>query len=65
MRLTKNQIHTQQIEIAHQIKEACINAAIAGYKNAAMSGLCYEGAWEAAVSAMQMLDLDTILGKKK
>lgn len=51
-----------KIEIAKKIKQACIDAAREGYQTAAMSGLCCEGAWEAAVSAMQMLDVETILG---
>ena len=55
----------RKIEIANSIKQACIDAALEGYKTAAMSGLCCEGAWEAAVSAMQMLDVDTILDTEK
>jgi len=47
---------------AEQVRAACIEAALSGYERAAMSGLCGEGALEAAVSAMRMLDLTT-LGK--
>ncbi len=45
-------------------REACIRAASAGYENAAMSGLCHEGAWEAAISAIRMLDLENIIKEK-
>jgi len=47
---------------AEQVRAACIEAALRGYERAATSGLCGEGALEAAVSAMRMLDLTT-LGK--
>ncbi len=46
-----------RLQLAQAVREACIRAALAGYDDAAMSGLCAEGAWEAAVSAMQRLDL--------
>jgi hypothetical protein len=45
---------------AEQVRAACIEAALRGYERAAMSGLCGEGALEAAVSAMRMLDLTTL-----
>ena len=51
----------QPLEIARMIQQACIKAALEGYESAAMSGLCSEGAWEAAVSAMRMLDLEKLL----
>ena len=52
---------SEQRQLAHAIQEACIRACVEGYENAAASGLCHEGAWEAAVGAMRMLDLDTIV----
>ena len=54
----------RQLEIARIVKDACIKAAIEGYERAAMSGLCDEGAFEAAISAARMLDLDAILEDK-
>lgn len=33
------------------------HAAQAAYEDAALRGLCCEGAWEVAVSAMRLLDL--------
>ncbi|HET8649310.1 MAG TPA: hypothetical protein VFL95_04660 [Gemmatimonadales bacterium] len=47
--------------LAQQVKEACIAAALAGYEEASISGLCHEGAWEAAVAAIQRLDLDDVI----
>lgn len=51
----------RNIELAEVIRRACVSAAIEGYERAAISGLCHEGAWEAAVSAMRMLDLAALL----
>lgn len=50
-----------QLILAEAIRTACINAARDGYQNAAISGLCGEGAQESALSAMQMLDLEKIM----
>ncbi|HET8864347.1 MAG TPA: acetyltransferase [Gracilimonas sp.] len=47
--------------IAEQIRQACIKAAQEGFMDASMSGLCTEGAMEAAISAMQSLDLEKVL----
>ena len=47
--------------IAEAVRMACIEAALDGYEIAAMNGLCHEGAWEAAISAMQTLDVKTVL----
>ena len=42
-----------------RIRNALIRAALDGYEQAAISGLCEEGRWEAAISAMRRLDLAT------
>jgi len=47
--------------LAQLVRDACIQAAREGYERAAMSGLCEEGALEAALSAIHMLDLDEVL----
>ena len=48
---------TDPIPLAEAVRRACIEAALAAYEDAGVSGLCAEGRWEAAVSAMQSLDL--------
>lgn len=53
--------HELNDQEAEQIRAALIQAALDGYEQAAMSGLCGEGAWEAAVSAMRQLDLSAAL----
>ncbi len=48
-------------DTAERIRSAMIDAAIRAYEDAGMSGLCLEGRWEAAVSAMRLFDLEPIL----
>jgi len=47
--------------IAEAVRRMCIQAAKQGYAQAAASGLCGEGALEAAIGAMQMLDLNQVI----
>jgi hypothetical protein len=47
-------------QAAESARQACIAAALAAYEDAGVLGLCAEGRWEAAVSAMQSLDLKDI-----
>jgi len=49
------------LEIARAIRNACVRAALDGYEQAQIAGLCQEGAWECAVDAMRRLDLTTLL----
>lgn len=52
------------MELAESVRKACIEAARDGFKDASMSGLCTEGAMEAAVSSIQQLDLESIIKKR-
>ena len=45
---------------AESVRRALIEAARAAYEDAGIQGLCQEGRWEAAVSAMRALDLGAI-----
>lgn len=51
----------RDLALAERVRCACVNAALAGYEDAGLSGLCREGAWEAAISAIAKLDLTTLL----
>lgn len=53
--------HEDRLRVARLIRDACIAAAKQGYENAAMSGLCEEGALEAALSAIHMVDLEVVV----
>lgn len=46
------------------VRAACLHAARRAYDEAMQSGLCAEGALEAALGAIEMLDLDEILQKQ-
>lgn len=61
-----NKISDQRkLEIAKQVREACITAAREQFQEALMSGLCNEGAIEAAVGAIQSLDLKKVINEKE
>ncbi len=47
--------------VAEAVKAACIQAALSGYEDAGMSGLCHEGALEYALDAIRMLDVQTVI----
>jgi len=47
-------------ELKEAVRRACIEAALAAYEDAGIAGLCAEGRWEAAVSAIQSLDVKRI-----
>lgn len=49
--------------LAETVRTACLDAAAQAYEQAAISGLCGEGAWEAARGAIQTLDLKRLLEK--
>ncbi len=51
----------QMLRLAESVRAACIKAAIEGYQQASISGLCGEGAFENAVSAMRVANLTDIL----
>ena len=47
--------------LAERVRAAMVDVAVAAYEDASMQGLCHEGAWEAAISAMRRIDLDQVL----
>jgi hypothetical protein len=49
--------------LAEAVRAACIRAVEQGYENAATSGLCEEGALEAAISAIRLVDLESLLAE--
>lgn len=51
----------ERLELARAVRDACIRAAREGYENAAVSGLCEDGALEAALSAIHMIDLEALV----
>jgi hypothetical protein len=51
----------EPLRLAEVIRTACIQAALAGYEDASLSGLCHEGAWERAIDAIRELKLETLI----
>jgi len=45
---------------AEALRRALLDAALAAYEDAGLSGLCAEGRWEAAIDAMRALDLSSL-----
>lgn len=67
---TKNQPKQPQIplelhQLAEAVRQACIQAALDGYQDAGMSGLCHEGAWEMAIDAIRALNIVSIIQEVK
>lgn len=52
---------SHQEQLAEAIRQACIDAAINGYEEAGMAGLCAEGQVEMTIDAMRSLDLRPVL----
>lgn len=54
-----------QRRLAEAVRDACIQAALEGYEQAGIAGLCHEGAFEVAVDAIRQLDLDALLNRRE
>ncbi|MBD3646491.1 MAG: acetyltransferase [Pseudomonadales bacterium] len=50
--------------LAEAVRAACIEAARKGFADAGMAGLCRDGTIEAAIGAMEMVDLQAVLNPK-
>jgi hypothetical protein len=48
-------------QLAERVRRALLGAALSAYEDAAVRGLCCEGAWEVAVGAMRELDLSGVV----
>jgi hypothetical protein len=48
-------------QLAERVRTALIERAITALEDARLSGLCWEGAWEAAVAAMKSTDLTAVV----
>jgi hypothetical protein len=50
-----------QRRLAEAVRDACGKAAQEAWENAGISGLCEEGRWECAISAIRSLDLEAVI----
>lgn len=49
------------VKLADAVRAACLRAVIEAYEAAGVQGLCGEGRWEAAVGALESLDLGRLI----
>jgi hypothetical protein len=49
-------------ELAERVRDAMVEAALAGWEEASLAGLCDEGAFEVAVGRMRAVDLAASIG---
>ena len=47
--------------LAEAVRAACIKAALVAYEEGGVLGLCAEGRWEYAISAMQQVNVAEVL----
>ena len=52
---------TDPRQLAEAVRAACIKAALDAYEEGGVLGLCAEGRWEYAISAMRQLDLAALI----
>jgi hypothetical protein len=52
-------------QLAEAVRAACLEAAMKAHEDAGIQGLCEEGRWEAAVGALQSLDLRPLIQQLK
>ena len=52
-------------DLAKRIRDACLEAVLQAYEDAGVQGLCAEGRWEVAVSALKTLELAPLLREFK
>jgi hypothetical protein len=57
-------METDPRKVAEQVRGALVGAALAAYEDAAIRGLCCEGAWEVAIDAMRDLDLSRVVAQE-
>lgn len=58
-----NKLMQQRRRVAEAVRTACITAALHAYEEGGIFGLCAEGRWEYAVSALQRLDMEALLAE--
>ena len=50
-------------DLAKHIRQPCLEAVLQAYEDAGIQGLCAEGRWEAAISALRTVELAPLLGQ--
>ena len=55
---------TDPRQLAEVVRAACIEAALEAYEEGGVLGLCAEGRWEYAISAMRQLAVDALIAPR-
>jgi hypothetical protein len=50
--------------LAEAVRAACLDAATLAYEDAGIRGLCADGRWEAAMTAIRQLNLSGVLASE-
>lgn len=50
-------------QLAEAVRAACVRAAVTAYEDAGLRGLCEAGRWEAAVGALESIDVRILVQK--
>lgn len=61
--MSDRQDKKRELVLAEAVRQACVKEAREGFRDASIQGLCSEGAMEAAVSAIQRLDIENLIRK--
>lgn len=56
-------LNSDERRLAEAVRDACLNAARDAAEDAGMSGLCWEGRFEAALDAIRALRVDDLHGQ--
>lgn len=53
----------EALRLVEAVRQACVEAVLEGFRDAAMRGLCHDGAVEAAVGAVRQLEAVELLAR--
>lgn len=53
----------QPDQLAEAVRAACEQAVVSAYEDAGLRGLCPAGRWEAALGALQSIDLQKLIAE--
>jgi hypothetical protein len=54
-------VNDDDVQLAERVRAAVVEAALTAFEDAAIRGLCCDGAWEAAVCEMRRIDMRAVL----
>jgi hypothetical protein len=63
--MSEEQVIAEHVATATAVRAACLQAAVSAYEQASMDGLCHEGAWEVALSAISALNVEELVRRNR